>query len=198
MLTSTERVRQWRAANPEKARALYEKQDKVAARQRASEWSRANPERRKQIKAEYDQRRSADPKTWAKHMVSAIRCRCRKAGIPFNLTAADLLAVFPMDFICPAIGIPIKFGSRKLSGNSPSVDRIIPSLGYVAGNVLVISNRANVMKQDCTDPAEMRRLADYVERHARVGLDALAEGARARPGAANPCAGSQPLSGASE
>jgi hypothetical protein len=32
--------------------------------------------------------------------------------------------------------------------NTPSLDKIIPSLGYVKGNVAVISWKANVMKSN--------------------------------------------------
>jgi hypothetical protein len=64
---------------------------------------------------------------------------------------------------CPVLGIPIILGG-KLSKNSPSLDKMVPGLGYVRGNVLVISHRANTMKGDCIDPAELRAVADYVAR----------------------------------
>lgn len=32
----------------------------------------------------------------------------------------------------------------------PSIDRLVPSLGYVRGNVNIISNRANLLKKDAT------------------------------------------------
>ena len=34
--------------------------------------------------------------------------------------------------------------------SSPSLDRIIPSLGYVKGNIRVISFRANTLKNNAT------------------------------------------------
>lgn len=41
-------------------------------------------------------------------------------------------------------------GIGKQHAASPSLDRIIPTLGYVPGNVWVISHRANELKRDAT------------------------------------------------
>jgi hypothetical protein len=41
-------------------------------------------------------------------------------------------------------------GSRKLARTSPTLDRIIPELGYVAGNVEVVSHQANSMKGEAS------------------------------------------------
>lgn len=174
-VTSTERVRKWRRDNPAKALAILRSQqeregDKI--KERSRRWSQDNPERRKEIKAAYDDRRRHDIETWARHIVSSLKCRCAKKGITVALTAADVVAAIPADFHCPALGIPLIFGGR-LSRNSPSIDRLVPALGYIPHNVRVISQRANAIKQDCTDPAELQRVAEYLAR----GLQALAEGA---------------------
>lgn len=50
-----------------------------------------------------------------------------------------------------------------MPNNSPSLDRMIPALGYVASNVRVISYRANAIKRDATLD-ELRALVAYVER----------------------------------
>lgn len=47
--------------------------------------------------------------------------------------------------------------------NSPTLDKLNPTLGYVKGNVAIISHLANSMKQNVTDPAAFRRLADWLE-----------------------------------
>ena len=164
-MTSTERGRKWRAANHDRAKANqkdHQERNGDAIRARASMWSRNNPDRRKAIKSDYDDRRRNDLPTWARHMANALKCRCKKASIPYDLSAEYMLSLVPLDGICPAIGIPIIFGGH-LTRNSPSVDRIVPSEGYVRGNIRIISFKANAMKQDCSDPAEMRRLADYIE-----------------------------------
>lgn len=49
------------------------------------------------------------------------------------------------------LGIPLVVKEGKgTNPNSPTVDRIIPKLGYVKGNVAVISDRANRIKADAS------------------------------------------------
>jgi hypothetical protein len=43
---------------------------------------------------------------------------------------------------------------------SPELDRIVPSLGYVKGNVLVVSRRANRIKTDAT-VEELQQVASF-------------------------------------
>ena len=44
--------------------------------------------------------------------------------------------------------------------NSPSLDRVIPSLGYVPENVIVVCNACNRRKNDAT-PKELYVIADF-------------------------------------
>lgn len=76
----------------------------------------------------------------------AAKKRARKKKIPFNIHPDDI--VIP-DF-CPILGIPIAKQDGRPNSNSPSLDRIIPELGYVPGNIMVISWRANDLKKDAT------------------------------------------------
>ena len=75
------------------------------------------------------------------------RARAREAGVPFTIGVEDI--VIPTH--CPILGIPL-FRTKGRGGgdNSPSLDRIEPERGYVPGNVIVISNRANRLKSDAT------------------------------------------------
>lgn len=84
--------------------------------------------------------------------------RARHQGLPFDLTLDDIL----VPEICPILGIPLRTGEGKASPNSPSLDRVNPCLGYVRGNVIVLSHRANTLKSDAT-PAELRQVADFLE-----------------------------------
>lgn len=74
-------------------------------------------------------------------LVAHAKDRARVRKLPFHITAED--AVVPP--VCPALGIPLVTGQKR-SAMSPSLDRIQPHLGYVPGNVRVLSDRANRMK----------------------------------------------------
>lgn len=93
-------------------------------------------------------------------MVRAAKARATKAGVPFALSPEDIT----LPQTCPVLGIPIIVGQSQATDNSPSLDRVVPLLGYVKGNVLVISNRANRIKNDAT-PTELRQVADFFENH---------------------------------
>ena len=51
-----------------------------------------------------------------------------------------------MPELCPLLEIPLFIGTKAKKINSPSIDRIDNSKGYVPGNVRIISNLANSMK----------------------------------------------------
>lgn len=96
-------------------------------------------------------------------------------GIPFDLER-DSIAI---PSVCPVLGIPIAVSGSRHAG-SPSLDRVLPSRGYVKGNVRVISDRANRLKSDQTaaelgfrsilGPVDLRReyslIEAYVQREA--------------------------------
>jgi len=106
-------------------------------------------------------------------MLDNARQRARKAGVPCNISLTDL--VIPSH--CPALGIPLrpKPGKRGGGDNSPSLDRIRPELGYVPGNVIVVSRRANRIKNDATIE-ELEAIADFY----RIGLKPQRPGRRTR------------------
>lgn len=73
------------------------------------------------------------------------RRRAREQSIEFNLEVKDI--VIPKR--CPVLGVKLKIRSGNRN-RAPTLDRIIPSLGYVKGNVAVISWRANRIKNDAS------------------------------------------------
>lgn len=85
--------------------------------------------------------------------------RARKKGLPFNLTKEYLEGI--MTYTCPVLGIPLVFGGPSRE-DSPSLDRIVPELGYVVGNVIVISNKANSIKNSAS-ASEIRKVAQWLE-----------------------------------
>ena len=88
-----------------------------------------------------------DPKVLKRRsLFHGTRARARKNNIIFTITQEDI--VIP-DF-CPLLDIPLSLTNSKLEDDSPSIDRLIPKLGYVAGNIQVISMRANMIKSNAS------------------------------------------------
>lgn len=80
------------------------------------------------------------------------KSRAKLKGLDFNLDKEDI--VIPE--VCPLLGISFELGIGYLCDGSPSVDRIDSNLGYVKGNVWVISHKANTIKSDASiDQLEM-------------------------------------------
>jgi hypothetical protein len=78
-----------------------------------------------------------------KYLIQGAKQRAKKHGIPIDITVEDI--VIPE--FCPYLGVKLV----PFSGwNSPSLDKINPQLGYVKGNIQVISTKANTMKNDAT------------------------------------------------
>ena len=88
--------------------------------------------------------------------------RARKKNIPFTLTFDQI--VWPSH--CPVLGVELDYTlGTKGSGvckNSPSLDRIIPSLGYVPGNVVVVCSFVNTVK-NCATVDQLKKVAAFYE-----------------------------------
>lgn len=97
------------------------------------------------------------------NLLSSIRCRCAKRGIPFDLDSDYLRSILPSDMMCPIMKVPMIFGKNGTPKQIwLSVDRLKPELGYVRGNVAFMSCAANAIKQDCVDPEVFQRMADWM------------------------------------
>lgn len=95
-------------------------------------------------------------------LTNAIRRRAKTTGIEFNVTCEYLETIAPE--ICPVFKIKLGWCERNKWGkaHSPSLDRIDPNKGYVAGNVQWISHKANAMKQNAT-VSELNQFANWVK-----------------------------------
>lgn len=96
-------------------------------------------------------------------MLISTQARSRRFNIPCTITLKDI--VIPER--CPVFGFPLvsrdMVSIKRKSGapNSPSIDRIIPALGYIPGNVQVISLKANMMKSS-RSPKEWEQFARWI------------------------------------
>lgn len=146
-------VRRWQAKNPETMLVASRKQ---CAKRKAMRL--ANPDLIRHEDATIRQRYAA--RHPERVLLKRAANRAREYGIPFDLVESDI--VIPS--VCPVYGTPFvaEPGKKGRANNtSPSLDRVIPALGYVKGNVRVISNRANNLKNNAS-LEDLERLVDYL------------------------------------
>ena len=99
-------------------------------------------------------------------MVYRAKQNARAKNLEFNLTYEDI----EIPTHCPVLGIELFTtpGRGKKNPwsypNTPSIDRIDNSRGYVKDNIHIISMRANHLKNDAT-LEESKAIAAYMERH---------------------------------
>lgn len=94
-------------------------------------------------------------------MFYSAKSRAKERGIEFNLDISDI--VIPE--LCPILNIPLfKNKNGVQSNNSPSLDRINPKLGYIKGNVKVISAKANRLKDESTIE-DLEKIIDYIKQN---------------------------------
>ena len=94
-------------------------------------------------------------------MYTAALQRARNENLPFDIDIEYLKSI--RTNLCPIFGIVLAWGvwDKYARNNSPSLDRIIPEYGYIKGNVCIISNVANKMKQDM-GYEELYKIADWL------------------------------------
>ena len=128
-------------ARKEQLHLWYTKnRDKVLAKSRAR-----HKEKHKEIRHKAMERYRNDP---IGVMLGRSRQRAKTKGIPFSITRQDI----DIPDFCPVLRIPLQraLGNGSPLPNSPSLDRFDSSLGYVPGNVRIISYKANCMKSNAT------------------------------------------------
>jgi hypothetical protein len=123
---------------------------------RSTKWRQENPDRAHELaKRYYDKNREViiqRNKNWLDarpeyKLWHAARSRSKRKGMEFNIEVSDI--VIPE--LCPYLNVPM---------DSPSLDRIDNNLGYVKGNVEVISLKANRMKNN----ASLKELISFSKR----------------------------------
>lgn len=129
----------------------------------------ADRERKAKRRAEdpaYVEARRAYGKAWRNdslpsYLVSRAKARAREAGVPCTVTPDDVI----VPETCPVLGLPLIRTPGKVTDATPSLDRVTPDLGYVPGNVRVISMKANRLKQDNTIDT-LERILAYIKGNA--------------------------------
>lgn len=106
---------------------------------------------------EQEQRRSKYPE---KYLLTIAKSRAKMKGLVFDITLDDI----EIPLVCPVLKIPL-FRGVVGNANSPSLDRIDNSKGYIKGNVAVISQKANTIK-GFADTVQLEAVLNYMK-----GLD---------------------------
>lgn len=102
-----------------------------------------------------------------KHKFQRKKYTAGRNGVEWNIHFGELY--FPET--CPILGIPLDYFAESTVEGSPSFDRIDCSVGYVTGNVQVISWRANRIKNNGS-AEEHRKIADYLD---KLSIDTIAK-----------------------
>lgn len=132
-------------------RAEYFKQYRLdnlsAARERQRKWQAANREKHNARVTAWNQ------DNIDKYLLRTARTRAAKFDILFDLDVSDVV----VPEVCPVLKTPFEYGTAFAA----TLDRIDPSKGYVKGNVMVMSKRANAMKSDASID-ELKRFAEWI------------------------------------
>lgn len=85
------------------------------------------------------------------------KARAKKKGIAFNITPEDII----IPECCPVFGFKFSDDDRWCR---PSIDRIDSDLGYLRGNIDVISLKANTLKGNGTI-SDFEQIIKYIKKH---------------------------------
>jgi len=93
-------------------------------------------------------------------MFQGAKSRARRDGVDFSISLNDI----KIPTHCPVLGVSIErhVGGRGPARNSPTLDRISASDGYVKDNVRVVSHRANRLKADANSDELSAILRDLI------------------------------------
>lgn len=92
-------------------------------------------------------------------MLQRAKERAKKFNLEFNLELSDI--IIPTH--CPALGCELVVSKGRSGGSpeSPALDRIDNTKGYIKGNVMVMSHLANQMKASA-NPEQLIKFAHWI------------------------------------
>ena len=93
-------------------------------------------------------------------MWNRAKFRAKEKGLPFDLVIDDI----KIPEFCPVLGVPFIESDPDYT---TSLDRLIPEKGYVKGNIMVMTNKANRMKSNATKE-EVAKLLKFMEGYCEI------------------------------
>lgn len=111
------------------------------------------------IKARYRAHKNNSPFIWK---CTKIKSSAKSRNLPFDLTPEYLESIW--SGVCPITNVNLVWDADRSNPFGAELDRIIPSKGYVKGNVAFISRRMNKIKSDATSE-ELIKLGEWIASH---------------------------------
>lgn len=147
--------------------------------------SQENLENQRQYKQEYNAVYFRTSNGKAASLIGGARKRARERGLPFDLTQEWVTVELEIAVKngCPYLKIPIRLDAPQNDPHCPSIDQFMPGAGYTQANCLIVSHKANTMKQDAP-PEFVKRLGDNVDLLVRTRFSAYNRHVVAQEGAA--------------
>ena len=157
-----EKARKWYASRSEEQKQRDRERKREYQASRSEEQKQRDKESKRRYLVSLDLDRLRLQKILS--MCRRAKYRAEKKRLPFNLTGQDVADAWPKDDYCPALRIPLKIrrGNKISTNNSPNLDRVIPRLGYVKGNVVVVSKLANGIMSSAR-PSEVIKVGKWFD-----------------------------------
>lgn len=144
-----ERVNNWRKNNPEKRKAQRKRErDRKFCKKYNINYEEYIADR-ESVKISLGLRayKLTDEEKQIRKLIENAKDRAKKYNLPFDLKPEDIILLDK----CPYLDIPLnRINTKTYSPNNTTIDRIIPELGYVNGNIRMLSMLANTMKSNAT------------------------------------------------
>lgn len=136
---------------------IYREKHRERHNERARIWRKKKKDSLDTYYTEYNSRfRIKRPE---RYLLQKAKGSAKSRNLEINITEEDI----KIPEICPVLGMPLEITAGKgRRPNSPSIDRIDNSLGYIKGNIQVMSWRANNLKSNGT-LKEFRSLVRWLE-----------------------------------
>lgn len=136
------------AAHGSTVRYFSNRQCKTCLAEKKKQRREEDGDRVRAVERSLYQRGKANVETWIGRPLKNAKARSKQFGVPFDLDHQYLLSIWTGR--CAVFGTELHISQTHSIDDQATLDRIVPSLGYVRGNVAFLSNRANRIKNDAT------------------------------------------------
>jgi hypothetical protein len=99
-----------------------------------------------------------------------LKLRAKQNNLPFDLDAEYLVSIWTGN--CAIFNTPLQlpYSTARQVPDKATVDRVVPTLGYTKGNIMWVSNRANIIKSYGT-LEDHEAIVNYIKQHTEKSND---------------------------